>query len=429
MFDGGDRVDIFSNYLRYVEETESPVTFHRWSYIGSLSSLIGRKAWLPFGHGRIFPSLFIMLLGEPSSRKSTSIKILKKLMTRAGYENFAADKTRQEKFLLDLEGVDIEEIDTQLSKKGKKYDNVTAEHLWGREDSEPREVFIVADEFNEFAGPGNMDFYTTLGNLWDWDSDEPFTQRFKNSKSVSIYQPTVSILAGNTPELFARCFPPEAIGSGFLARLLLIHGERSGRRITFPPPPDQELTVSLTHYFQTILSNNIGELTKTSGATDLLDKIYQEDIQVSDVRFKYYNQRRFTQLQKLCIILAAGKFQTEVTDTDVLQAHTILCHAEIGMPKALGEFGKSKNSDVTNKIMSYMDTLVAPANIKEIWKQIHNDVSMKECFDLVQGLQQADKIQTVTLGKLSGFLPKKVVRRDPKYVDWMFLTKEERDQL
>jgi hypothetical protein len=99
------------------------------------------------------------------------------------------------------------------------------------------------------------------------------------------------------------------------------------------------------------------------------------------------------------------------------------------MPKALGEFGKSKNSDVTNKIMSYMDTLVAPANIKEIWKQIHNDVSMKECFELVQGLQQADKIQTVTLGKLSGFLPKKVVRRDPKYVDWMFLTKEERDQL
>jgi Protein of unknown function (DUF3987) len=422
--------NIFANYLAYTAETEPPVVYHRWCYLSALGAVIARKAWLEPGHQRIFPTLYTMCIGEPATRKSTAIKIVKRLLAASGYDTFAADTTKKEKFLLDLEGI-LDDTEQLQQTKGK-YDAVTAENLWGKTEGEPREVFIVADEFNDFAGTGDLGFFTTLGNLWDWDDPNlPFTQRFKNSKSVSIYQPTVSILAGNTPELFSRCFPPEALGSGFLSRLLLIHGERSGRRITFPPPPDAVLGEALISYLRKLREFSPGKITLSPGALELLDNIYQEDVALPDIRFKAYSNRRFTQLQRICIILSTAKFQTQVTADDVIQANTILAHAEIGMPKAMGEFGKGKNSDVANKIMDIAERATKPVTNREFWQQVHKDLgSMKDLVDILQGLISADRLQIINgPHHAGGFLPKKAVRVDPKHVDWSFLTQEERDMI
>ena len=441
--DGKYGSDIFANYLLYTKDTEPPVIYHRWCYLTSLGATIGRKAHIDLGVvGRVFPTMFIMLLGEPAARKSTAIKIAKRTLGSSGYDKFSADKTTKEKFLLDLEGVsdellDENEADGGQRSKGKKqtYDATTAENLWGNsiDEREAREVFIVADEFNEFSGTNNLDFFTTLGNLWDFDSPEqPFTQRLKNSRSVSIYQPTISILAGNTPELFARCFPPEAIGSGFLSRLLLVHGERSGRRITFPPPPDAILAESITNYLRQLSTFAPGKLQLSAPAMEVLDDIYQNHNPLTDIRFKAYNNRRFTQLLKLCIILACGKFQSEVEFEDVIQANTILSHAELLMPRAMGEFGKNKNSDVVNKIMDVLDRATKPMTMKGIWTEIGGNSTLNKVVELVElmrGLVESDKVQQVAGTGGTGFLPKKAVRKEPKHVDWEYLSKEERDML
>jgi hypothetical protein len=436
--------DIFSLYLLYTAETEPPIQYHRWCYLTGLGALIGRKAHIDMGVvGRVFPNIYAMLLGEPAARKSTAIKMIKKQLAAAGFDAFSADKTSKEKFLLDLEGLEEDDnsgtsgsATSQTGRpKREKYDLTTADNLWGssQDGSEPREVFIVADEFNEFAGPGNLDFYTTLGNLWDFDSpNQPFSQRLKNSRSVSIFQPTISILSGNTPELFARAFPPEAIGSGFLSRLLLIHGERSGRRITFPPPPDPILGSAITSFCQKLSSQQPGKMEIGAEAATMLDSIYhtEDSSPVTDIRFKAYSNRRFTQLLKLSIILSCAKFQKEVTSEDVLQANTILSHAEILMPKAMGEFGKARNSDVANKVMDVIERAVAPIGVKEIWAQVHKDLgNMRDLTELLIGLQTADRIQAVTGFKGSGFLPKKLPRKEIKFVDWSFLTQEERDMI
>ena len=328
------QTNLFTNYLSYTAETEAPIIYHRWCYLTTLGAVIGRKAHLPHGHFRVFPNLYVMLLGEPAARKSTSIKIAKKLLSSSGYDTFAADKTSKEKFLLDLEGITTDDtpLDGNGSSNGssshgrKAYDATTAENIWGNNTSgEPREVFVVADEFKEFAGSGNLEFYTTLGNFWDFDSPtSPFTQRLKNSRSVSIYQPTISILAGNTPELFARAFPPEAIGSGFLSRLLLIHGERSGRRITFPPPPDKELEEGLANFLRKLQKYEVGELHMSAEAKEILHEIYQQEDDNFDVRFKGYYNRRFTQLLKICVILTVSQFAMSVNENTVVFANTIL---------------------------------------------------------------------------------------------------------
>ncbi|CAN5950069.1 unnamed protein product [Sphagnum jensenii] len=230
-----------------------------------------------------------------------------------------ADKTRKEKFLMDLSGfVDPKETGYKIKVKDPQYDSVTSTNLWGSdsEDKDIKQVYICSDELAEFTGFSNLDFYTTLGNLWDWDEeDTPFEERFKNSASISIYQPTINLLGGTTAELFSKIFPPEALGSEHL------------------------------------------------------------------------------------------------------------------MPKALGEFGKSKNSEVTSKIMNKLEEATIPLSPAELWSYVRRDLEhQRNLMDILQGLLAAGKIQVISKPKI-GYLPKKEIRKKDEYVNWQFLTQEERDMI
>ncbi len=101
--------DVYKTYFSFIRDTEPPLHYHRWCLLSSIGALLARQVYINHGHFKIYPNLYVTLLGEPASRKSTAIKLVKKLIRDSGYETFAADKTSKEKFLLDLEGIQEEE--------------------------------------------------------------------------------------------------------------------------------------------------------------------------------------------------------------------------------------------------------------------------------------------------------------------------------
>jgi hypothetical protein len=344
--------NLFDLYFKYVEGTEPPAVFHRWSLIGCIGAFLGRQFWLPFGSSRLFANQYIMFVGDPGTRKSTAIKRAASLIGLAGYDHFSAQKTSLEKFLVDLQEGDIENDAAPEEAKGRNgkernaIDVLSALRLTNiDEDSaqEPKEMFIAADEFNNFIGSGNISFQSLLGELWDWDEPSRlYKQRLKNSKSISIYQPTVSILSGNTPSSFADCFPLASIGQGFMSRLILLHAEPSGTKVTFPVKPSEELTQKIVTHFQRMKQVCLGPMELEEEASHALDTIYKTWNQLEDTRFQHYSTRRFTHLLKLCLIVCAAHLRTRLTVKDVLYANTVLTFAETTMPKAIGELGKSK---------------------------------------------------------------------------------------
>jgi len=414
--------NLFDDYLNYVERTEPPLAFHRWSLLSCVGAALGRQYWFPFGEFRIMPNMYVMLMGDPGTRKSTAIKMAKKLLVATGYEHFSGDRTSKEKFLLDLEGIEDE--------NGKAVNkNAVMQNLFGVDGAlgDPREVFVCADEFNDFVGTGNIEFLSLLGNLWDWDDEErPFKQRLKTSRSVSIYQPTVSILAGNTHAAFALAFPPQTIGQGFLSRLLLIYGEGSGKKIPFPEKPNEELKSKLVQLIQEIRTTVRGEATMTPKARDMLSVIYNSFKGLDDVRFKHYSTRRFTHLLKLCLLTSACRLRTEIGAEDVLFANTLLSFVEHKMPLALGEFGKAKNADVAGKILSILNDASMPLDPRMLWKQVQSDLdNMQEMQKLMTNLAQAGKVQwyqSKNPSAASGYIiQKRLLGRQQVYVDFSLL--------
>lgn len=415
MTNGQKEIDLQELYLKYTEDTEAPTVFHRWSFLAGISALIGRKCWLPFGEGRIFPNLYCMMIGNPGTRKSSAIKPVKKLLAEVGYRTFAFDRSSKEKFLEDLANDGYEDGNTET--------NSVMENLFGAEGQSPREVFIVQDEFNVFVGNGNIEFLSLLGTLWDWDDETLcFNQRFKNSKSLSIYQPTVTILGGNTHVGLAQAFPVETLGQGFMSRLLLVFSEPSGRKITFPKKPPEELRSQLLSRMAKIYTEFSGEFSFTKESELALDTIYRSFRGLEDIRFQHYSTRRFTHLLKLCMVVCACKLKLQIEVDDVVMANTLLSFIEHHMPKALGEFGKAKNSDVAGKIIAVLSESKTPVSLAKIWESVRTDLDkMEDMTKILSGLEAAKQIQHVNANRLEdrGFtVVRKILTERNQFIDY-----------
>lgn len=410
--------EFFELYLEYagVGYSEAPTIFHRWSCFSAIGALLGRQAYLPFGHSNIYPNQYVMLMGSPGARKGTAINIAKDLLRQAGYTRFGPDKSSKEKFLTEMKQFNDDDLGP-----------LDVEELEALTLDEPSEIYVVAGEFTDFVGQNNMDFVTMLTNLWD------NLPEYKNpkltGKSVMVHKPTVNIIGGNTPQGFALAFPPEAIGNGFMSRLILVHGEPTGTKITWPKASDAVMGAGLANHLREVKERIKGEFTKGPGVEEIGDRMYKEAVEVDDHRFKHYSSRRLIHLLKMAMILAASDLTMEINVGHMLKANTLLAFTEGKMPKALGEFGKSKFSEVANSIVEILSNAKRPMSLQDIFKKVSTDISkLTDLGDIMKNLQHAGKVQLIPLVGKTGYLPlhedKAAWSSDLILPEW--LTEEER---
>lgn len=327
-------------------------------------------------------------MGAPGTRKSTAISIGKRLLKEVGYHRFAPDRMSKERFLMEMMPPELDNLDEDLELLVL---------------DKPSEIFVVAEEFGDFMGMNNMEFLTMLTKLWD--NMDSYTHPKIHGKSVEVFQPTVNILSGNTIQGLALTIPPEGLGNGFLSRVLFVYAEETGIKITFPVPPNEELLSSLVDHLKAIKELK-GVVTYHKDAKHTLDRMYKEFMGIDDHRFKPYGTRRFTHLLKLCMIMAAADLRTEIREVDTLKANTLLHHTELNMPKALGEFGRSKYADVSGVVLSVLDKTSFPLTLNELWKYVNKDLNrLAELGDLIRGLLAAEKIQVMTIAGKQGYMP------------------------
>ena len=162
----------------------------------------------------------------------------------------------------------------------------------------------------------------------------------------------------------------------------------------------------------------------TPAAERALDMIYRTWQELDDYRFKHYSTRRFTHLLKMVLICAAIRYSTMIDMQDVLLANTMLTYTEGFMSKALGEFGKSRNSDAAQIVMTALYDAKQPMSFDELYKLVSRDVDKREILiDILAGLQHAGKIQPPNKSKgINGFLPaQKPVNGQVLYADFKLL--------
>ena len=396
-------MELLKKYYDYtLPNTESPVTFHRWSFLTCVAASLGRNFYLPFGHGVIYPNLLTLLVGAPATRKTSAIRIASRLLKNSGYINVTDGKTSKEKFL-----EDFSDNFSFLAKAQEDEDGF--DFLSSESDAlQVTEILIAAEEFQNFLGAGNAEFASILGDLYD--NKDSYHIRLKGGKSLSIANPTLSILGGITQTGLSTCLPPELIGQGFMSRLLLIFSQPTNKKIAFPKEPSIESTNWMLEALSEIRNTCQGICNLSESAMKYLENVYTSFPGHPDYRFQHYNGRRFSHLLKLCMCVAACDLSTTIEEHHAVYANTILYQAELNMPAALAEFGKSNYAESMGRILTHLEQADSPISMSELHKLVHHDLNggLIELQKIMLSLKEADKVQQVD----KGWLAKKVIGKD-----------------
>lgn len=400
-------VDLFDIYFELIEESsECPLLYHRWTLISAVAALLGRHAYMNFGFDTIYPNMFICLMGSSGTRKSSSIKIGKSLIEATGYTKFARERSSKEKFIKDL-SVGFDVINGAMDVEDDS--DVMELNVIPFADLPPAEVYITAGELEDFLGSGDAQFISLLTNMWD--NLPRYGHGKLSSKDIWIKEPTVNLMGGCTSVTFNTVFPPEIIGQGLLARMLLIHGGGVRKKITIPKHPDAALLKFFEEHMCQIQQQMVGEFTFTKGSDEglgeptaytVFDDVYQGNINLNDVRLESYLNRRHVHLYKLCIVIAATKLTKVITHKIAKEANTILHYTECLMPKALGEFGKSFKADKAAIVMRALeDTYTVTkkgVGLEDLFKMVSTnfDSYSKDYGEVIGKLKIAGKIKIVS---------------------------------
>src|SRR5688572_13626094 len=95
-------MSFISDYLEATKNTKPPMEFHIWSMLSCLSVFAGRRFWFPFGPMNFYPNLYVVLVGEPGTGKSTAMNMTKGIVRAANVCPIAASQITKEALTLKM---------------------------------------------------------------------------------------------------------------------------------------------------------------------------------------------------------------------------------------------------------------------------------------------------------------------------------------
>lgn len=401
-------------YLEAVEHTEAPRLFHLWCALSGLGSALGHRCWMPFGPWKIYPNQYVVLVGPPSTKKSSATDIIETLLAKHTGIKFAPpDTAGQRQGLIvamggksevdddskqeaRLEAVAQELNDERISSladlEGVRIRNEGEDAALSGHAEDAHSLFAITTEFTGFIGKGNVQLLQFLTAMWD--ASKPYRYQLKSSELV-LHKPNpmLNILGCSTPVSIADSLPPSSDGQGFLSRVILVYAAKKEKEIARPRPIPEHLLNSLGSHLNHVWQDFHGPFTETPAALAFSEELYTTKVNNDDPRFAYYADRRYNHMLKLAMILAASRGSMEIEVKDHEEANNILRLTEEKMPDALGQFGLNKLAVVKHIILEYLRGVDTPLQAAEIFARFHRDGRQTDIAECLADLVNAGEVK------------------------------------
>lgn len=205
--------NFIEEYINFTKKQESPEDFHRWVAISIIATALGRKVWLDQGYYKIYPNLYIILVGESAIvHKSSAANIGDRVLREALGDtiNVVSQKISPEAFINYL---------SKLSKKTQRAD-----------------ALMFVSEFATFLGKSHLDptLMQILTDYYDSPAHRSYTTLTRGVEEIDNI--CLNMLACTTPDWLKNSLPEESIGGGFYSRLITVN--RTESREPNPHPGD-----------------------------------------------------------------------------------------------------------------------------------------------------------------------------------------------
>ncbi len=332
--------DWITYYLEFTDETEPPESYHIWTAITLIGGIMGRKVAFPWGHSKIYPNLYVVLVGPSSrTRKGVAMDI--------GTSIFLAASG-----ILSADAITKEQLIRAIAHAVNYFENPETKTMEIHSS-----LMTISKELAVFLGQKDIGF---IADLTDWyDSHDSWKYETKTSGSDHLRGVCYSLLAGTAPDWFQSMLPLEAVGGGFTARIIFVAEEQKRKIVEEPGLINKQLQKHLISDLEKI-GLMTGYFSFSLEAKERYKKWYRTEEEkmkegiypIPDPRFHSYCERRATHIKKIGMIIAASHSEEKiVTLEDFNRSLVILEKTESKMYKVFGGLGSAVTGPLIQKVI------------------------------------------------------------------------------
>ena len=395
--------DFLDDYLFHCKGNEVPVIFHKWAGLVALSACAGRRFWLPRGGVyTVYPNIYVLLVGEPGTKKSTAMDIALSYIDAVGDIPVCADRISKEALAKELSASDSPARKTFI-------DPVTKEKV------EYNITVIFADEWSNFIGidpVGMIEFFTTVYGRGKYEV------KTKNKGNDVILGPCFPLIGGMTPSVTDGLFKQNIISGGFTRRAFMVFSHPSKKAVAHPYIADdqEEAWLRCIARGKEIATTLCGPFDWTKEAFKWFDDWYTKHKKTSIAETKHYRQSwsnsKHDQALKLAMLLQLGQSDERlITVPNLERALDLIAEVEVTLDTVFEGAGRNEQSSIANKILMLLKTQGFIPK-KKLFRDLYADATRQELVEILTHLSETDQVKLVQSQKL-----KQTVYCSPEYYE------------
>lgn len=252
--------------LDCTDELESPKAYYYWSAMSAISAVVRRNVYLDRFSYKLYPNIFVFLIGHSGIRKGPPVKLAKDLVSKVGNTRVISGRASIQAIIRDLSQSRTQENGNILSDSS---------------------AFIASGEFaaSLVEDPQAL---TILTDLYDSHYNDKWENTLKgqgdSNKAETLKDPYIVLLGASNQVHFKDVIPKTALGGGFIARSFIILEEKRNRLNSLTRRPKKVIDVDKWALYLKALATVKGEFIFEDAAMDRYDEWYYKlgEVQVED---------------------------------------------------------------------------------------------------------------------------------------------------
>lgn len=368
-------MNILQKYEEYATaSTDAPSVYHKYIGAALVGTIMGRRLWYQHGHHRIYPNLWVCLVGQSTwTKKSTSITSGEYLLSKAN-----------EKLLYPAK-ITTEKLYQVLSQQPAGMMRFGELHI------------LLSQMMRDY----NVELKSTLTDFYDSPPHRSYDT--KGGGLVEVRYPALTIVAGTTTEWLAEAAKTKDICAGFYPRWLFVVANKSDRPdMPIPPPRDEGKADAIIHELQEIQkSYNVendpsGRMTMDSEATNAYTSLYVgfKKKFCDDAIMGPFSGRALGSIIKLGMINAMASRRTTTIGIEDIEYGFAMAKTSMDSIQQLVkyEMGDTRSDQKMNRILKLV-VGSGEEGIKERTLFLNSGITKREYFnDLLKMLVDTEKV-------------------------------------
>lgn len=390
--------DWVQGYQELCAPKQVPPLYAEWAALSTMSSFIQRRYWYYSWGKPTYPTLFVILVGEPAVGKGIAMEPAEDILHELPGQNIAADSMTV----------------AALADEFKDPSNAQ-NHAKGAKVVECIPVTVISKELQVFLPEYSPSMLGRLISLWDLKGYSERTRK----EGEKLYFPNahLTMIAGTTPSFMASLLPEQAWEGGFMSRCITVYHSDVAERLFQEEAPgkDNMLFENLVNDAKVLMS----DMGPMRWAEDAIMRMHEwakggrKPVQTHP-KMLYYNQRRDWNLQRMSLLYALSRGECETIGVqDFERALNTLVATEEQMVeifKALKTGGDEQIMKETHHfVLEYWTKKNKPVPKPNVMRFLNARIQSFRAESLLEAMLSAEILESVQVNKTGVCYKPKIV--------------------